>query len=112
MRQRSGSVTMLTAVFLPFALLLAGCTVTAGSTESVALRVVQFKCSNGEQIEMRFFPARGVGVLVRGGNAIELQQMPSASGFVYSNGPNTVRGKGNELTVEIGRMVPIQCVAA
>jgi membrane-bound inhibitor of C-type lysozyme len=45
-------------------------------------------------------------------NAIELQQMPSASGFVYSNGPNTVRGKGNELTVEIGRMVPIQCVAA
>jgi membrane-bound inhibitor of C-type lysozyme len=103
---------MLTAVFLPFALLLAGCTVTAGSTESVALRVVQFKCSNGEQIEMRFFPARGVGVLVRGGNAIELQQMPSASGFVYSNGPNTVRGKGNELTVEIGRMVPIQCVAA
>lgn len=73
---------------------------------------MQFKCSNGEQIEVRFFPAQGVGVLVRGGNAIELQQMPSASGYVYSNGPNTVRGKGNELTVEVGRMVPIQCVAA
>ena len=42
---------------------------------------------------------------------IELQQQPSGSGFIYSNGPNTIRGKGNDLTVEIGRMVPIQCKA-
>jgi len=42
---------------------------------------------------------------------ISLPQQPSGSGFIYSNGPNTIRGKGNALTVEIGRMLPIQCQA-
>ncbi len=60
---------------------------------------------------MRFFPAQGIGVLVRNGMPIELQQQPAASGFLYSNGPNTVRGKGSEMTVEIGRMVPFTCKA-
>jgi membrane-bound inhibitor of C-type lysozyme len=58
---------------------------------------------------MRFFPEQGVGVLVRGGQTIELQQQPAASGFIYSNGPNTVRGKGDELRLEIGRMAAITC---
>ena len=42
---------------------------------------------------------------------IDLAQQRSASGFIYSNGPNTIRGKGDALTIEIGRMVPIQCQA-
>ena len=50
-------------------------------------------------------------VLLRHGQAIELHQQPSGSGFVYSNGPNTIRGKGDELRVEIGRMVPMLCTA-
>ena len=50
-------------------------------------------------------------MLVRGGRTLELQQQPSGSGFVYSNGPSTVRGKGDELTLEIGRMAPIACRA-
>ena len=65
----------------------------------------------GESLSVRFLPAQGVAVLVRNGKTIELQQQPSGSGFIYSNGPNTIRGKGNDLTVEIGRMVPIQCKA-
>jgi hypothetical protein len=48
---------------------------------------------------------------MRNGENIPLSQQPSGSGFMYSNGPNTIRGKGNDLTVEIGRMVPIQCSA-
>jgi hypothetical protein len=60
---------------------------------------------------MRFLPAQGVGVLVRNGKPMELQQRPAASGFLYSNGPNTVRGKGDEIMVEIGRMVPLKCTA-
>lgn len=51
-------------------------------------------------------------MLVRGGRTLELQQQPSGSGFIYSNGPNTVRGKGDELVLEIGRMAPIRCLAA
>lgn len=60
---------------------------------------------------MRFFPAQGVGVLVHGDRTWELQQQPAAYGFLYSNGPNAVRGKGDELIVEVGRMVPLKCQA-
>ena len=74
-------------------------------------REVGFTCSNGPDLSVRFFPAQGVAVLVRNGETMELQQQPSGSGFIYSNGPTTIRGKGNALTVEIGRMVPLQCKA-
>ena len=74
-------------------------------------RDVAFACTNGEELSVRFFLAQGRAVLVRQGQSIELPQQPSGSGFIYSNGPNTIRGKGADLTVEIGRMVPIQCKA-
>jgi membrane-bound inhibitor of C-type lysozyme len=70
-------------------------------------REVAFTCANGESISVRFSPANSKAVLIRGGQGIELPQQPSGSGFVYSNGPNTIRGKGLDLTVEVGRMVPI-----
>ncbi len=74
-------------------------------------REVAFACTNNEAVSVRFFPAQGVAVLIRNGENIELQQQPSGSGFIYSNGPNTIRGKGDDLTVEIGRMAPLQCKA-
>lgn len=74
-------------------------------------RNVEFACMNGESISILFSPSKGTAVMTRNGQGIELQQQPSGSGFAYSNGPNTIRGKGNELTVNIGRMVPIQCKA-
>lgn len=72
---------------------------------------VHFSCDDGQDLEMRFFPMQDLAVMIRNGTAIELPQQISASGFIYSNGPNTVRGKGNELVVEIGRRAPINCVA-
>lgn len=72
-------------------------------------REVAFACSNGQSLSVRFFHAQGLAVLVRNGETMELQQQPSGSGFIYSNGSTTIRGKGNDLTVEIGRMVPLQC---
>ena len=97
------------------ALLLAGlisaCASTPRQGNEVIERQARFVCSNKEEVEMRFFPRQGVAVLVRHGMPIELQQQPSGSGFVYSNGPNTVRGKGDEITIEIGRMVPLACKA-
>ena len=92
--------------------MLAGCAAAPPQGESTGERRVRFTCTNGEDLEMRFFPAQGVAVLVRGGETVELQQQPSGSGFWYSNGPNTVRGKGREITVEIGRMAPFTCTAA
>ena len=94
-----------------FAFLVVGCSAPVQQGEPTGERRVQFTCSNGEEVEMRFFPLQGVGVLVRNGKPMELQQQPAASGFIYSDGSTTVRGKGNELTIEVGRMVPIQCRA-
>jgi membrane-bound inhibitor of C-type lysozyme len=90
-----------------------GCACTPMMTrdDSSNDREVAFSCANGESLSVRFLPAQGVAVLVRNGKTMELQQQSSGSGFIYSNGPNTIRGKGNDLTVEIGRMVPIQCKA-
>jgi len=92
-------------------LFLLGCTSLTGQAEPTGERRVGFTCDNGEEVEVRFFPLQGVAVLVRHGKTIELQQQPSGSGFIYSNGPNTLRGKGDEIMIEIGRMVPIKCTA-
>jgi membrane-bound inhibitor of C-type lysozyme len=72
---------------------------------------VLFACDDGQTVEMRFFPMQDLALMTRNGTTLELPQQISASGFIYSNGPNTVRGRGNELTVEIGRRAPIQCQA-
>ena len=99
--------------FVPLLLwLLAGCSTTPPQGEATGERRGRFACSNGERVEMRFFPAQGVGVLVRNGKATELQQQPAGSGFLYSNGPDSVRGKGNDITIETGRMAPLVCKAA
>lgn len=73
---------------------------------------VAFSCTGGETLAVRFHQDEERAILLRNGDEIELRQQPSGSGFIYSNGPNTIRGKGDDLTVEIGRMVPIQCKAS
>lgn len=91
--------------------LLYGCSHAQPPTTPPARHDVDFVCDQGEKLSVRFFPQHGVAVLVRHGKTIELQQQPSGSGFIYSNGPNTIRGKGSALRVEIGRMRAIECEA-
>ena len=101
-----------TSIVALMASVLTACSPSPRKDNEIIERHVRFICANKEEVEMRFFPRQGVAVLVRHGRPIELQQQPSASGFVYSSGPNTVRGKGDELIVEIGRTVPLKCKAA
>lgn len=75
-------------------------------------REVRFRCDRGETLLVRFLPERRAAVLVRNGQSLELPQQPSGSGFIYSSGIHTLRGKGEDLTVEIGRMAPLQCRAS
>lgn len=101
----------------PVAILLAACAASACSSvpeaaePAASVREVAFDCADHAPVTVRFHTAEDSAVLLRNGESIELPQRPSASGFIYSNGPNTIRGKGDDLTVEIGRMVPIQCTA-
>ena len=90
-------------------LLFSGCATTEPMGEPTGDTRATYRCDDGSSVEMRFFPLQGVGVLVRNGQPMELQQVPVASGFRYSNGPHTVRGKDAELIIEIGRMAPIRC---
>jgi membrane-bound inhibitor of C-type lysozyme len=89
--------------------LLAGCSLFAPRHDEPSELRAHFVCTNGEELDVHFIATRHVAMLIRNDQSIELAQQPTASGFVYSNGPNTIRGKGNDLTVEIGRMVPLQC---
>lgn len=93
---------------------IVGC--TTASTDSNANNnasemEVSFTCTGGESLSVRFFPNQEKAILIRNGETIELQQEPAASGFRYSNSnkSTTISGKGNNLTVTIGRMTPLEC---
>lgn len=83
----------------------------AQAAAPASVNVVDYQCQGGESVRVSYFVGQEKAVLERNGDLIELPERPSASGFIYSNGPNTIRGKGKELSLEIGRMMPIECVA-
>jgi membrane-bound inhibitor of C-type lysozyme len=72
-------------------------------------RAFAFSCDDGQRIQVRFSRSRNLATLVRAGESIELPQQASGSGFIYSNGRTTLRGKGEELMLEVGRMAPVRC---
>lgn len=90
---------------------LTSCAVAPTKEASPTELRVPFTCVNGEELEVRFFPSRELAVLSRGGKTIELPQQISGSGFIYGNGQDTIRGKGNDLTVETGGMTSLHCKA-
>ena len=83
----------------------------AGAWAGDAVEVIpaRYACDNGEKIDVRFFPQKSLAVLVRNKRSLELPQQVSGSGFIYSNGRPTVLGKGDDLTLDIGRRAPISC---
>ncbi len=74
---------------------------------------VDYKCDNGEQVAVRFFPQQGIGVLVRGGQNVELQGQSTPPGFTYSNGQTTLRVAPDRLTMtmNVGMMATAKCMA-
>ena len=70
---------------------------------------MQYACGNGEKVEMQFYPEQGRSVMRRSGWTVELPRQVAETGYAYSNGPTTVLGKGNELTIQIGHLAPIWC---
>lgn len=99
---------MKTMFLASIALAAAGCATPPATTQS---REIAFACDNGETMTVRFSDAPAQAVLVRNGGEFVLPQQPSGSGFRYGDARHAIRGKGDALTVEIGRMAPIQCTA-
>ncbi|MDD2178752.1 MliC family protein [Acidovorax sp. D2M1] len=94
-------------------LMLSGCAsqppaMQAFSTQTDG-RSMQYACGNGEKVEMQFYPEQGRSVMRRSGWTVELPKQAAETGYAFSNGPTTVLGKGNELTIQIGHLAPIWC---
>lgn len=97
-----------TPLFTSALLALTGCATAPAASDT---REVAFACDNGETMTVRFSETPAQAVLVRNGGQFVLPQQPSGSGFRYGDARHAIRKKGDALTVEIGRMAPIQCTA-
>jgi membrane-bound inhibitor of C-type lysozyme len=94
-----------------------GCTTThtqeepssGGATYPTNASRARYACDGGQSIEVRFFIREGRAVLVREEKRMELQQQRTGSGFLYANGPTSIRGQGNELILQDGRSLPLRC---
>jgi membrane-bound inhibitor of C-type lysozyme len=85
---------------------LSGCATPRPTSE---LRVV-YACDRGADLVIVYVD--GVARIETGdGPPLILPQQRSGSGFAYGNATHTLRGKGEDLTYTIGRMVPLQCRA-
>ena len=97
------------ALLYLLALALIGCSNNSVQYNSSKVNEISFTCDRGDPIQVRFLQNKELAILIRNGKTIELRQEPSGSGFSYSNGQTSIRGKGKELMVLIGRMAPINC---
>lgn len=70
---------------------------------------VTYHCQRGESIDVLF--TSSAAILTRNSEQHTLAQQPTASGFLYSNGKISIRGKGENIILEIGRMAPLDCSA-
>ena len=74
------------------------------------LQRVQYRCGQSAgTLVMHYFPYQSHADLVYQGVTHRLLQQSAASGMWYSNGKYSVRGKGSELWLEVGRSAPIYC---
>lgn len=94
-------------------LMLSGCASQPPAMQAFSAstdgRSMQYACGNGEKVEMQFYPEQGRSVMRRSGWTVELPKQAAETGYAFSNGPTTVLGKGNELTIQIGHLAPIWC---
>ncbi|MDU0354485.1 MliC family protein [Paraglaciecola aquimarina] len=72
---------------------------------------VTFACERGKSIVVRFSLNSELAMLFDNNQVAELTQKPSASGYFYTNNKISIRGKGDALQLEIGRMAALKCHA-
>lgn len=85
--------------------LLAGCMPRATAVPSVV-----YQCEDAVRLSVRFEADKAL-VSLPDGAVLSLAQQPAASGFWYSSGLHTLRGKGDEAQWTVGRRMPMDCRA-
>lgn len=94
-------------VTLPFMFL--GCSNTPIQAEKTHYTEVLYTCERGGETLVHFYKQKDIAMLIHNKDIIELKREASASGFFYTNYKTSIRGKGNEMSLLIGRMAPIKC---
>lgn len=76
---------------------------------------VEFSCNRGVNLSVNFSTStnednKNIAIINGYGNQrIILPIKTVASGFLYTNGKYTLRGKADQVTWTVGRMMPYQC---
>lgn len=91
-------------------LLLSACATQPQPAQDEIL-TVNYQCGNHQPIRVRYFTQLEQAELVLDGQVYYLAQQPAASGFWYSDKLRSLRGKGEELSLEIGRRAAVLCIA-
>jgi len=95
------------------ALGLTACVATE-NTPTPSTKIVKYQCLNSKSLIVSFIPSNnndnGMAVINHGDKkSITLPNQVVASGFLYTNGKYTLRGKDQKVTWTIGKMMPIPC---
>jgi membrane-bound inhibitor of C-type lysozyme len=69
---------------------------------------VHFACDNGSSLDVVFEGSQAT-VTPAGGEPLVLPQAMAADGFLYATPQHSLRGKGDEVTWTVGKMVPTTC---
>ena len=101
--------------FLPAAalaaMLCAGCggPLTTQSEDQPVARDGKYTCRGIGSVELRFSDSMGVAHLTRQGRTMVLRQQRSGEVSIYSDGANSLRRAGNDITVELAGGAPTRC---
>lgn len=98
--------TAFSAITLITTLITTGCSAWS-TTQPTALQPATYHCDRGGKVTVVF--NEGSATLTRNNELHTLPQAPTGSGFLYTNAKISIRGKGDTLHLEIGRMAPITC---
>ncbi|MEI6895744.1 MAG: MliC family protein [Colwellia sp.] len=90
-------------------LLLIACTHSENLPSTQSYNEISYVCERGKPVLVRYYKNEELAVLIREEQTIELHQEPTASGFLYSNMKVSIRGKGSNISIGFGRMVPMSC---
>jgi membrane-bound inhibitor of C-type lysozyme len=102
----------LKVIILPLVLItLNACHHLAKTPSSLDYHEVIFNCLDGTSTRVQFYTNQDKATLIRNNQSVDLIQQPAASGYWYTNAKVSIRGKGNKMSVEIGRMAAITCHA-
>jgi len=90
-------------------LALPGCMMERPTPMPTPERRVTYSCDRGPGLTV-VYERRAARIVTPGDDrGILLPQKRSGSGFFYQSATHSIRGKGDEITYTVGRMVPMTC---